>query len=428
MKYYPVLCIIFCLLAGGAQAQHPETEWLRHHISALSHDSLHGRGYVQQGGAKSAAYLARFYREHGLRSFLPGGSYFQPFSFSVNTFPGKMSLELNKKKMRPGVDYIVHAASRGATAEKMPVETIDLAAIHDTAGWETLLFRLHGSGKAFLLQNADTLMERLQLRQGDVARALPAGIYIVPKHGKLIWTVATASVPATICYVEDTVLPRNIKTVSLDIENTFEHEYISQNVIGFVPGIVRPDSFIVFTAHFDHLGRMGEETLFPGAHDNASGTAVMLYLARYFSRNPQRYSIAFMGFSGEEAGLLGSHYYVENPLFPLEKIRFLVNLDMTGDATEGITVINGLEEKQAFAAMDHINQEELYLPAISPRELTKNSDHYPFAAAGVPAVFIYGRGAKGYYHDVFDRADELSLYNIDQLIFLLLDFTRGIQR
>src|SRR5690606_3298622 len=142
--------------------------------------------------------------------------------------------------------------------------------------------------------------------------------------------------------------------------------------------------------HFDHLGRMGKNAVFPGASDNASGTSLVLYLASYFAKHPPRYSVAFMWFSGEEAGLLGSKHYVENPVFPLEQIRFLVNLDMTGDATNGITVVNGVSHEPEFALLEKLNVDSMYAKKINKRERTSNSDHYHFSKEGVPAVFIYG--------------------------------------
>jgi Zn-dependent M28 family amino/carboxypeptidase len=197
-------------------------------------------------------------------------------------------------------------------------------------------------------------------------------------------------------------------------------------VLGFVPGTEKPDHFIVFSAHFDHLGRMGP-ALFPGAHDNASGTALLLYLAQYFTQHPQKYSIAFFAFSGEEAGLLGSKYFTEHPIFPLNNIRFVTNVDMTGDATNGITVVNAVEQKGAFALLNSINDTASYLPEIKQRDQSHNSDHYYFSKHGVPAIFIYGNGTKPYYHDVFDKAHELSLENIDGLTKLLIDFVEKIE-
>ena len=164
--------------------------------------------------------------------------------------------------------------------------------------------------------------------------------------------------------------------------------------------------------------------MFPGAHDNASGTSLMLFLANYFSKNPPKYSVAFMGFSGEEAGLMGSKHYANSPLFPLEKISLVINLDMTGDATDGITIVNGLQQPYAFTMLDTINKRNNYVPKMNQREQTANSDHYSFSEKGVPAIFIFGLGAKGYYHDVFDKAEELSFNNIDSLAKLLIDFVK----
>lgn len=191
--------------------------------------------------------------------------------------------------------------------------------------------------------------------------------------------------------------------------------------MAYVPGTVK-DSFIVFTAHYDHLGMMGSTATFPGASDNASGTAMLLYLANYFAAHPQHYSIAFIAFSGEEAGLLGSHYFVEHPMIALDHIKFLTNIDIMGDATDGITVVNATEFPKEFDLLQQINKRKNYLPAIKSRGKAANSDHYFFTEAGVPSFFIYSNGGKGYYHDVFDKSSEVTLENVDMVARLLIDF------
>ena len=130
----------------------------------------------------------------------------------------------------------------------------------------------------------------------------------------------------------------------------------------------------------------------------------------------------------EMGGLVGSKYFVNNPLFPLNSIRFVVNLDMTGDATNGITVVNAIEQKKAFTLLNNINEQKSYLPKINERDQSANSDHYHFSQRGVPAIFIYGNGTKPYYHDVFDKVNELSLENIDGLSKLLIDFVGEMNR
>ncbi len=221
-------------------------------------------------------------------------------------------------------------------------------------------------------------------------------------------------------------MPKRTGTVAAHLDNQFFPAFKSNNVLGFIPGTERPDSFIVFTAHFDHLGKMGKAATFTGAHDNASGTSLMLYMANYFAKHPQKYSTAFIAFSGEEAGLIGSKYFIDHPLFPLNSIRFVINLDMTGDATNGITVVNAIEQKEAFTLLTGLNKNSNYLPHIHERDQSRNSDHYHFSEKGIPAIFIYSNGTKPYYHDVFDKAKELSLENIDGLVKLLIDFVGKI--
>jgi aminopeptidase YwaD len=170
---------------------------------------------------------------------------------------------------------------------------------------------------------------------------------------------------------------------------------------------------------------MGRKVYFPGANENASGTAMVMDLARHYSlpENRPAYSMVFMAFSGEEAGLLGSTYNAEHPLFPLAKIAFLVNLDMVGTGDEGITVVNATAFQSDFDDLETINDEKDYLPDVAPRGESCNSDHCPFYKKGVPSFFIYTR-SKIYneYHSVKDRAEDLPLNGYNGLFRLLVDF------
>jgi len=120
---------------------------------------------------------------------------------------------------------------------------------------------------------------------------------------------------------------------------------------------------------------MGSKTYYPGANDNASGTSMVLDLARHYSlpENKPEYSIVFITFSGEEAGLFGSKYFAENPLFPIEDIKLVVNLDMIGSGSEGITVVNGTLYDTLMVQMQQINKENNYLTNIKLRGESCNS-------------------------------------------------------
>jgi Zn-dependent M28 family amino/carboxypeptidase len=172
---------------------------------------------------------------------------------------------------------------------------------------------------------------------------------------------------------------------------------------------------------------LGNNAYFPGASDNASGTSMILSMANYYAKNKQDYPIVFILFSGEEVGLLGSKYFVEHPLFSLQKIKMLVNVDIMGSAEAGITVVNGEQFKSAFDQLVDINKREAYLPEIKIRGKAANSDHYFFSEAGVPSIFIYSNGGPGYYHDVWDKPNTLNFKNYDNVAKLLIQFIKELK-
>jgi Zn-dependent M28 family amino/carboxypeptidase len=212
-------------------------------------------------------------------------------------------------------------------------------------------------------------------------------------------------------------------------ENTFVPNYSSQNVIAFIPGRIHPDSFIVFSAHYDHLGYMGKNVYFPGANDNASGCAMLLSLAKYYTMPEHRpkYTVVFIAFGGEEVGLIGSKYFTEHPVIPMRNIRFLLNMDIMGTGEEGITAVNGTLFKEEFDALKRINTEENLIADVKMRGKAANSDHYYFSEKGVKAFFIYTMGGIKAYHDIYDRAETLPLNEFEDLFRLITKFGDHLQ-
>src|SRR5690606_21157411 len=159
----------------------------------------------------------------------------------------------------------------------------------------------------------------------------------------------------------------------------FLPHYTSQNVIGQLKGTKYPDSVLVFSAHYDHLGKMGNNIYFPGANDNASGVAMLLNLAEHYSKNAPEKTIVFMAFGAEESGIIGSQFYTENPLFQLKQINFLINLDLLGTGEDGIQVVNGSVHQTHFDKLVEINNQKNLLKEIKIRGKAANSDHYWFS-------------------------------------------------
>ena len=146
----------------------------------------------------------------------------------------------------------------------------------------------------------------------------------------------------------------------------------------------------------------------------------MLDMATYFVKNPQKYTIAFIAFGAEEAGLVGSLYYVNNPLVPLSKTKFVFNMDLMGSGDKGATIVNATLFPKEFEILKTINEEGEYLSKIKARGKAANSDHYFFSEAGVPAFFIYLMGEYTHYHIPADSAKNLELGPYYEKSFLLV--------
>jgi Zn-dependent M28 family amino/carboxypeptidase len=227
-------------------------------------------------------------------------------------------------------------------------------------------------------------------------------------------------------WVLDSVFDRFSKAIHIDVSSSFISSYKSNNVIGYVEGHENPDSFIVLCGHYDHLGKMGE-AIFYGANDNASGIAMLLDLASYFSEHPQKHSVAFIAFGAEELGLLGSLNYVKKPLIPLNKTKFVFNMDLMGDGATGATIVNGKIFPSYFEQLKSINDNEAYLPIIRSRGKAANSDHYFFSEAGIPSFFMYLMGDYDFYHVPQDNPNNLKLGTYYNKSFLLIrDFVSTI--
>lgn len=376
-----LLIISLWLITANCFAQ--DLKYARKTLNTLTSKDFWGRGYTKNGMAKAADFIQSEFKSFGLLP-MNGDNFKQDFIFSVNTFPGKMELIIDGKKLSPGKDFIVQQASVGVKA-------------------------------------------KADLEQKDSVNFLAASSRIlVTLEDKLTWSVSQKVEDYTQILVKRSVLSSIPKSIAVDIENQFIPDFRAANIAGFVKGTTKPDSVIVITAHYDHLGGMGNDTFFPGANDNGSGVSFLLSLAKYYAKNPQKYSIAFICFAAEEAGILGSKYFTENPLIPLEKIRFLINVDMVGTGETGATVVNATQYPKEFKLLTELNETGKFLVKINPRGKAANSDHYFFTEKGVPAFFMYTQGGISAYHDVFDQQETLPFTVYENLFKLFVGFNNSL--
>lgn len=226
-----------------------------------------------------------------------------------------------------------------------------------------------------------------------------------------------------------------------DYRQTFEcggddHPGPASNVIALLPGRdpALADQTVMVTAHYDHLGKRpgGEDSIFNGANDNASGTAAMLAIAEVLAASPPRRSVLFVGFCGEERGLLGSRHYAEHPVRPLEDVVAQVNLEMLGRPEPGppLTMwIPGMERStlgQWLAAPSDPGR----LRVVDGTALGRaeggafdRSDNYPLAMHGVVAHTVAAGRLDALYHSPDDEADML---DYEPMAVIVRALARGV--
>jgi len=263
--------------------------------------------------------------------------------------------------------------------------------VHETeaAGYPWLVVSGSWSGEQFDLDLGDAAPPRVAIEgwlTGEAARSVFASAGV--DFDEAVSAAASREFEAR---------PLNLQA-SVGVRNSLS-SMESANVVGMLPGTEHPDEYIVYTAHWDHLGvarSVLQDRIYNGAVDNATGVAGMLEIAAAFSAmepGPQR-SIVFLAVTAEESGLLGSDWYASHPLFPLERTVANINLDAMSlvGPSHDITVIGyGNSELDEYAARAAEIQGRHLEPEPTPEKgFFYRSDHFNFAKRGVPALYLRG--------------------------------------
>ncbi len=420
------ICFLFAATLNILPAQN--INYARKVIDTLTSETFAGRGYSDNGIQKAAKFIENEYIHNGAYQFRQ--SYKQEFSIPLNRIT---HCRVEKGKLKAGYDFVVNILSGDISGKYRVISVTD-----------------------DYLTDSQKLKKFLETDHSDIIIAFPPSVYENPEFTDVIhdivysgfkkakgfitgmnkqpsWHVGGMFMPSSEAAIlsirEDDQYFRSLKKIHIEVSSERIQNYPLSNVCGYLPGTVYPDSFIVFCAHYDHLGRMGD-VIYPGANDNASGVAMMLDLMNHYSDSAFRlpYSVAFLALTAEEAGILGAEYFVSNPLFDLSKIKFLINLDIIGTGKEGIQVVNGSVFREEFDILLDLNEENHYVSQIKIRGEACNSDHCPFYKKGIPSFFIYTLDQDyPWYHVPQDNATNLPLTAYENLFLLITDFSRMIQ-
>lgn len=230
--------------------------------------------------------------------------------------------------------------------------------------------------------------------------------------------------------IDSDLKPRSFALSKVEVEVSVDLIHDTKtvhNVTAYLPG--KTAEYVIIGAHYDHLGLGDEHSLapnqlgaiHPGADDNASGTAGVIELARWFSKQPQpKRGILFLAFAGEELGLLGSNWYVNHPELPEGNAVAMLNLDMIGRVRDGKVYVSGAQTGTTLAKI----LEEVQPPAPlridqggknSGTNMSDASDHASFTAKQIPALFFFS-GLHADYHKPGDTADKIDSVDAAKLL------------
>ena len=413
MRKILIIALALVTLQLGAQ----DMAHYKRVVKELSSAKYQGRGYAKGGANKAGKYLAKEYKKAGVDEVI-----LHPFTSDINTFPGKMEMWADGKKLTAGVDFSMREYSPGVHGE-FPVYHVDTLNFDADRMFEDLAKPEYANCLVccdfwFAYRNK-AAFSRLQ-KAGECTNAGLIQTWTSPI--KFYKAYGEKVIDKPIVWVTPEAI-EGVKSVKLDVDNKFLAGYELFNVIAKVEGESH-DSCYVFTAHYDHLGNLGKKIYYAGANDNASGTAAIVTLAAYYAEHRPKFDMYFLSFSGEDANLRGSEFFANNPIVPLEQIRYLFNIDMIGDNNPVQYCEVSDEGMRGYELFDKINADKKYFKALNRGDLAANSDHYPFATRHVPCIFLENEDGDAfpYYHTIYDTFENAVFDSYEPVFRLVKDF------
>lgn len=430
------------------------------YVQYLTDYTLEGRGSGAPGYCYAAKYVAERFREAGLQSPPAADTaFYQNFYVSRNFIDTRCALALEYAPDHWQYytfydDYLPFASSPTAHITK-PMVFLGYGVVSPDSQWNDyadadvsgkIVVALHGvpdidhvkfgragrsRTKVKMAQNAGAagFIHLSQKPIGGISnkQTIPAVTLRRAAFDSLFRDkpFSTRDIADSIQATQNPVVTDLACRAKITINSHYMDSLQTMNVVGLLTGS-DPElnqEVIVVGAHLDHVGKMGD-VIFPGANDNASGSAVITHLAEVFAqtaKKPKR-SILFIAFSGEEAGLLGSEYYSNHPLLPIENTKAMINLDMVGAGNKGFMLVGG-HSYPAFADLYNAYAEKLDVAEIRRRWMSKNSDHWHFFDKGIPSLFMYCIGGPPTYHspnDTFDTLDTTTMENVAELNYMVI--------
>jgi hypothetical protein len=474
-------------------------EALSKHLHVIAADSMEGRDTGSKGQKKAADYIRQHFKTVGLAAPVPtpeGNSYFQRFQIGRKKST-EGTLTLNGQDFVYGKDFFSPSDYQTPATVLQPVfvgygihtaqysdyealeqlngqwvicyqgEPLDAnansritgaAQESEAARWETKLTTAQSRGAKGLIiiagdndQDLGAAYSQYKAQQ----RKRPSNLYNPYPQSPAV-LVVSASVAAQWLNTTADQLKTQRKKIgqsgkttaetftaqqaTLSLQQLWEIERDTENVLGFLEGTDKKDELLVISAHYDHVGMEGDK-IFNGADDDGSGTVAVMMMAEAFAKaaaegyRPRR-SILFITVAGEEIGLFGSQFYTDvNPIFPLENTVANLNIDMIGriggeyirkndpnyiyliGSDKLSTELHQLSEK-ANDTYTQLKLDYLYNRDNDPNRFYYRSDHYNFAKNRIPVIF-YFNGVHPDYHQHTDTVEKIHFPKMEKITRLI---------
>lgn len=475
MKKQIQILFVFLLISFHTSAQNIPTKYaetitqkdLKDYLTILASDALEGRETGTRGQKMAAAFIQEHFKSNGLKPVIQCDTYqsfLQPVPLEKGV-PGDIYIKIDGNKKTNFKDIVYHGSMDMAEEEFLEVvfggegkdsdlEGLDLNGKGlliftkiETAELREKLQREHGI-RAFFIVNTDddksfnalasqykyfTSGGLLHLKTKQENKKDVGQFLISPNMAAEIFHTRAKKLTKAIKKKNGgkSNALKKIKSRSVAYKLKWNTENIdSENVLGYLEGTDKKEEVVVLTAHFDHLGKKGDQ-IHNGADDDGSGTVAIMEIAQAFADakkagNGPRRSMLFMAVTGEEKGLLGSEYYTNNPVFPLKNTVVDLNIDMIGridpkhkENPDYVYLVGSnrlsseLHELSEIVNETHTKLEldYVYNDENHPDRIYYRSDHWNFAKNNIPVIF-YFNGVHADYHQPTDTVEKI---NFDQL-------------
>ena len=445
---------------------------IKGHVDFLASDVLEGRLTAARGQKIAAQYIATQFQSYGMKPgvSLDDGteSFFQKFSLIKHTGIPEVRIETDtEEKIEHMEDFVLLNSVSNFISTKTEVLLLDKTTLERKAeagelkgksvavyGEDVSRAYRHLAPFAYKygvrmffclaleIQDFERSLNRMRSRTQHVSMSLsPSGD---DRKESQLFLIAGESFLQKVFGLSQDELMRNLErkdspkaNLTLVVHGAGE-EVFSENVVGVIPGTDKRNEYIFITSHYDHEGIKNGE-IYNGADDNASGTSAVLEIAEAFAMaaangNRPRRTLVFMTVSGEEKGLLGSEYYVDHPIFPIQNTVADFNIDMVGrldekhQNDENYIYLIGSDRlsKDLHDISESVNKQFTSLDLDytfnaedDPNRFYYRSDHYNFAKNNIPVIF-YFNGVHEDYHQPTDTPDKIlhgKIARISTLIF-----------